>query len=51
MVLLEPYAVRFGEPSQGQYGGRRKARKSKSKSKKSKSRKSKSKSKKSKGRK
>jgi hypothetical protein len=58
MALLEPYAVRFGEPSQGQYGGRRKARKSKSKSKskkskskKSKSKKSKSKTKKSKGRK
>jgi hypothetical protein len=50
MALLEPYAGRFGQPSQTQYGGRRKPRKSKSKSK-SKSKKSKSKSRKSKSRK
>jgi hypothetical protein len=49
MALLEPYAVRFGEPSQSQGGGRRKARKSKSR--KSRKSKSKSKSKKSKSRK
>ena len=51
MALLQPYAGRFGQPSQGneaasQYGGKRNSRKSKSrksKSRKSKSRKSKSK--------